>query len=99
MLPRCLRLAPEPDRRDHNERNRDTDPSRQTPNPTRVCLEADTLLVGDFREDARSRKATLLLDAGEAVGGGIVACESVGYGQTNSHCFGAAPRRVSALQA
>src|ERR1019366_7097288 len=88
MRPRCGRLAPEPDIRAHSELNRDTDPSRQTPSPTRVCREEETWPVGDCREDARSRKATFLLDAGEAGGGGIVACESVGYGQTNSHCFG-----------
>src|ERR1017187_7255932 len=64
MRPRCGRLAPEPDIRAHRELNRDTDPSRQTPFPTMVFREEDTWPVGDCREDARSRKATFLLDGG-----------------------------------
>src|ERR1017187_5149942 len=99
MLPRCERLAPSPDIRVPSERNRDTDPSRQTPSPTKACRPEDTWRAGDCREDARSRKATFLPDVGEADHGGMFACESVGCGWANSHCSGGAPRRVSARQA
>src|ERR1039457_2589066 len=98
MRPRCGRLAPVSDIRAPSELNRDTDPSRQTPSPTRVCGEADTWPVGDCREDATSRKATFHADSGEVDDGEIAACELVDYGLANSHGNGEAPRRVSALQ-
>src|ERR1019366_7094372 len=87
----------EPDTWDHRVLDRDTDPSRRKPIPTRACREEDTGPVGDCREDARSRKATFLPDGGEEDDGETLACGLVVVGRGNSQRCGA-PRRVSARQ-